>query len=133
MKNSSSNTFAPVLYLRNVAKAIDFYSRAFDAKEMRRWTNDDGSIHVAEMQIGESLFHLHEETPRKVRLSPETLGGTCVELGLFVKDPDEVMKKALDAGAAEASPMQDYEYGYRQGSITDPFEHQWTIQKAIAM
>jgi len=128
-----SNIFAPVLYLRNVAEAIDFYSRAFDAREIRRWTNDDGSVHVAEMQIGNALFHLHEETARAVRLSPETLGGTCVELGLFVEDPDAVMKKALEAGAAEINAMQDYEYGYRQGTLRDPFEHQWTIQKVIAI
>ena len=116
-----------------MAEAIDFYSRAFDAREIRRWTNDDGSVHVAEMQIGNALFHLHEETARAVRLSPETLGGTCVELGLFVEDPDAVMKKAHEAGAAEINAMQDYEYGYRQGTLRDPFEHQWTIQKVIAI
>jgi PhnB protein len=44
---------------------------------------------------------------------------------------DEVMNTALKAGAVEVSPAQDYEYGYRQGTIKDPFGHYWQIQKKI--
>ena len=111
--------------------SIEFYQKAFDAKELRRWSNDDGSVHVAEMKIENALFHLHEEVGRDSNLSPQTLGGTSVILGLFVDDPDAVMTKAVAAGATETNPMKDYEYGYRQGSITDPFGHHWTIEKSI--
>ena len=44
---------------------------------------------------------------------------------------DEVMSKAIKAGAIEISSAQDYEYGYRQGTIKDPFGHYWQIQKKI--
>jgi len=135
MKNNSNETitatFAPILYMNIVADAIEFYQKAFDAKELRRWSNDDGSVHVAEMKIENALFHLHEEVGRDSNLSPQTLGGTSVILGLFVDDPDAVMTKAVAAGATETNPMKDYEYGYRQGSITDPFGHHWTIEKSI--
>jgi PhnB protein len=50
---------------------------------------------------------------------------------LFVSDVDEVMSNAIRAGAVEISPAQDYEYGYRQGTIKDPFGHYWQIQKKI--
>jgi uncharacterized glyoxalase superfamily protein PhnB len=60
-----------------------------------------------------------------------TLNGTCVILGVFVEDPDKVMANTIAAGAIEISPVQDYDYGYRQGNITDPFGHHWTIEKAI--
>jgi PhnB protein len=123
--------FAPILYLHNVADAIEFYKKAFDAKELRRWSNDDGSVHVAEMVIEDALFHLHEEVSREAELSPKTLGGTCVILGLFVADPDKVAAKAIAAGATETTPVKDYDYGYRQGNITDPFGHHWTIEKSI--
>ena len=124
-------SFAPILYLKNVADAIAFYSKAFNAKELRRWSNDDGSVHVAEMTIENALFRLHEEVARDKNLSPATLTGTCVILGLFVEDPDKVMANAIATGAIKLSPMQDYDYGYRQGNITDPFGHHWTIEKAI--
>jgi PhnB protein len=126
-----SVSFAPILYLKNVAEAMEFYKKAFEAKELRRWSNDDGSVHVAEMVIEDALFHLHEEVSREAELSPKTLGGTCVILGLFVADPDKVAAKAIAAGATETTPVKDYDYGYRQGNITDPFGHHWTIEKSI--
>ena len=130
-KTTNSASFAPILYMNNVADAIAFYEKAFNAKELRRWSNDDGSIHVAEMKIDDALFRLHEETKRNAELSPRTLKGTCVILGLFVADPDAVFEKAINAGATISTPMQDYDYGYRQGNLTDPFGHHWTIEKSI--
>src|SRR6478609_2707439 len=124
-------SFAPILYVKNVADAIIFYTTALNAKELRRFSNDDGSVHVAEMTIDNALFRLHEEVARDKNLSPATLNGTCVILGLFVEDPDKLMANAIAAGAIEISAMQDYNYGYRQGNITDPFGHHWTIEKAI--
>jgi len=124
-------SFAPILYLDNVAEAILFYEKAFNAEELRRWSNDDGSVHVAEMTIGDALFHLHEEVSREAELSPKTLGGTSVVLGLFVANPDAVAAQAVAAGATETTSVKDYDYGYRQGNITDPFGHHWTIEKSI--
>jgi len=124
-------SFAPILYVKNVADAIIFYTTALNAKELRRFSNDDGSVHVAEMTIDNALFRVHEEVARDKNLSPATLNGTCVILGLFVEDPDKLMANAIAAGAIEISAMQDYDYGYRQGNITDPFGHHWTIEKAI--
>ena len=46
-------------------------------------------------------------------------------------DVDEVMEKAIKAGATEISPAKDYDYGYRQGNIQDIFGHQWMIQSKI--
>jgi len=123
--------FAPILYFRNVASAMEFYQNAFDAKELRRFSNDDGSVHVAEMTIQNALFRLHEETTKKRELSPKTLNGTAVILGLFVENPDEVFTKAIAAGAEITEAIQDYDYGYRQGNFIDPFGHRWTIEKKI--
>ena len=124
-------SFSPMLYFENVASAIEIYQNAFDAEELRRRTNEDGSVHVAEMKIGNAIFHLHEEVPRTKELSPNTLGGTAVKLGLFVENPDEYRAKAMAAGAIPTSAVQNYDYGYRQGSLTDPFGHHWLVEKKI--
>lgn len=123
--------FAPILYVKDVAASMAYYTKAFGAKELRRFSNDDGSVHVAEMAIEGKLFHIHEETPRNNQLSPLTLKGASVIIGLFVEDPDAVMQQAVAAGATVTEPMQDYDYGYRQGNIIDPFGHRWTIEKKI--
>jgi len=110
-----STFFAPMIYLNKVAPAIGFYKKAFDAIELRRWSNDDGSVHVAELMIDGALFHLHEEVSRISEMSPETLKGTSIAIGLFVNDPHAVMAKAVAAGGTELDPVTDYDYQYRQG------------------
>ena len=92
--------------LRNVLAGIEFYKAAFGATELSRWTNPDGSVHVAEMEIDGALFHLHEEVPRTGEFSPETLKGTTCFVGLFVEDPDAVIKNAIAAGARESAPCR---------------------------
>jgi PhnB protein len=128
---STGVRFAPQLIIPSGVKNIDFYLEAFGATERMRWSNEDGSIHVAELAIGDLLFHLHEAVPSKRQLDPVQLNGITTIIGLFVPDVDAVMKKAVAAGATEVNPAQDYEYGYRQGEIKDPFGHLWLIQKKI--
>jgi PhnB protein len=135
MKNESPETgptfFAPHLTLRNVLAEVEFCKAAFGAVELRRFSNPDGSVHVAEMSINGALFHLHEEMPGSGESSPETLKGTSSAIGLFVPDPAATVKRAVAAGGRETNPVKDYDYGYRQGTVTDPAGHVWLIQKKI--
>ena len=120
--------FAPELHIPNGTFEIDFYKR-FGATENFCFRNDDGSIHVAELEINGAIFHVHE-TMRDA-LEPITAKGVTSIIGLFVSDVDSVMQKAIKAGATQMSPVTDYDYGYRQGMFKDPFGHKWQIQKKI--
>ncbi len=123
--------FAPQLTLKVLLPAMEFYKKAFGAVELRRWSNPDGSVHVAEMEIDGAMFHLHEEVAKSKQMSPESLDGATSLIGIFVADPHQVVKNAQAAGGRVASAVQDYDYGYRQGVVVDPFGHQWMIQKKI--
>jgi PhnB protein len=130
---NGKSAFAPCLSLKVVAPAVEFYKKAFGVEEVLIVKNDDGSIHVAELAFEGMTFHLHEEMPGPGKeRAPQTVGGTTVELGVFLENPDPLMDNALAAGATLRSPMKDYEYGYRQGSFEDPFGHHWTLQKKLA-
>ncbi|HEY8917932.1 MAG TPA: VOC family protein [Chitinophaga sp.] len=127
-----TTALAPMLYLKNLAAAIDFYKNVFSAIEQWRVSNPDGSVHVAEMIIGGASFRMHEEVSNDNNFSPETLGGTTVVMGLLVPDPDTIAAKVTAAGGTVLSPVKDYEYGYRQGTVKDPFGHHWMIEKKTA-
>lgn len=135
MKKESTETgatfFAPHLTVRNVLAELEFCKAAFGAVELRRWSNPDGSVHVGELSINGALFHLHEEMPNSRELSPDTLRGTTSAIGLFVPDPAATVKRAIAAGARETNQVKDYDYGYRQGTVTDPAGHVWLIQRRI--
>jgi len=122
--------FAPELHIPNKTFDISFYER-FGAVEHFCFRNDDGSIHVAELEISGAIFHLHEVVSGIEALEPAGAKGVTSVIGLFVSDVDAVMKKAIHAGAIEINPATDYDYGYRQGMFKDPFGHYWQIQKKI--
>ncbi|HEX5552076.1 MAG TPA: VOC family protein [Chitinophagaceae bacterium] len=123
--------FAPQLFIKSGVTDIDFYIAGLGAVEIKRWTNDDNTLHVAELSINGAIFHLHEERPHKGELEPIKNKGVTALVGLFVDDVDKVMADAVKAGAIVISPAQDYDYDYRQGEIKDPFGHIWLIQKKI--
>jgi PhnB protein len=131
MTTPDKPSFAPQLFIPSGVTDISFYSKAFGATEILNLKNDDGSVHVAELSINGTIFHLHEEGPQKGRMEPTKVKGITTLIGLFVEDVDLYMKNALKAGATLISPAQDYDYGYRQGDILDPFGHQWMIEKKI--
>lgn len=131
MKDSTKTHFAPQLYIKSGVTDISFYEKAFGAVELRRFSNDDGSIHVSELSIDGAMFHLHEEKVSAGEFDPQKINGTTVLIGLFVNDVDEVIKNAIDAGGILISPAESYDYGYRQGEIKDPFGHVWLIEMKI--
>jgi len=131
MQSTSGTFFAPQLIIPSGLFNLDFYLEAFGAIELGRWSNDDGSIHVAELGINGAIFHVHEERPLKGSKTPESVQGVTTIIGLFVPDVDAVVDRAILAGAVLLSPPQDYEYHYRQAEIRDPFGHQWLIEKKI--
>lgn len=122
--------FAPMLIVDNGTMDISFYKNAFGAIEHMRLNNDDGSMHVAELTIDGAMFHLHEVTPSTGVTTQSARGGT-VTIGLMVDDVHAIFNSAIAAGAKQLHPVTDYEYGYRQGDLIDPFGHKWTIQCRI--
>lgn len=131
MNEPTKTFFAPQLYIKPGVTDISFYEKAFGAVVLRRFEDDDKSIHVAELSIDGALFHIHEEKISAGKINPQSINGTTVLIGLFVDDVDRVMNKAIKAGAIVLSPAQSYDYGYRQGEIKDPFGHVWLIEMKI--
>lgn len=129
MKKSTTH-FAPELHIPNGVFDIPFY-KDFGAIEHFILRNEDGSIHVAELEIDGAIFHLHETMPRLNALEPIGAKGVTTVIGLFVDDVQALFDRGIAAGAVEIDPVTDHEYGYRQGMFRDPFGHYWQIQKKI--
>ena len=122
-------TFVPVLSISSGITDIGFYKKAFGAELLWRINNHDGTVHVAAFLIDGAQFRLHEEGKRT--LSPDKIEGTTVTIALVADDVHTVFANAIAAGAILVSPVKDYEYGYRQGEIRDPFGHCWLIEKLL--
>ena len=121
------NTVTPYLAVDDAAQAIEYYKKAFGAKERARMEAPDGKIGHAELEIGDSLVMLSDPFPHATTRPPKELGGTSGSVFMYVEDVDAVVKQAVDAGATITMEVADQFWGDRFGSIQDPFGHSWSI------
>jgi PhnB protein len=117
----------PYLTVDDAEAAIEYYKKAFGAKERTRMLMPDGKVGHAELEIGQSIIMLSDPFPQASTRSPKELGGTSASIFLFAEDVDAVVKRAVDAGATVTMEVADQFWGDRFGSITDPFGHVWGI------
>jgi PhnB protein len=121
------HALTPTLAVDNAAQAIEFYKRAFGAKERGRMPGPGDTIAHAELEIGDSVLMLADPFPQSTVKPPKQLGGTTVGIFLYVEDVDEVVQQAIDAGAKVTTPVEDQFWGDRFGKVADPFGHEWQI------
>jgi PhnB protein len=121
------HTVTPYLAVDDATEAIEYYTKAFGAKERVRMETPDGKIGHAELEIGDSLVMLSDPFPQASTKTPNELGGTSVSVFMYVEDVDAVVKRAVDAGATVTMEVDDQFWGDRFGSVKDPFGHLWSI------
>lgn len=117
----------PVLLVDGGADAIAFYVDVLGATERMRMPGPDGKIGHAELTIGDSLVMLADEDPDMGMPGPRSVGGTPVQLHVYVSDADAAYARALQLGATALQPVQDQFYGDRSGQFEDPFGHRWNV------
>ena len=121
------HTVTPYLAVDDATEAIEYYTKAFGAKERVRMETPDGKVGHAELEIGDSLVMLSDPFPQASTKPPNELGGTSVSVFMYVEDVDAVVKQAVDAGAKVTMEVADQFWGDRFGSVKDPFGHLWSI------
>jgi PhnB protein len=113
------HTITPNIVVKDAKKAVNFYKKAFGAREKTCLTMPDGKIVHCEMAIGDSCFILADEM--------EGWPAHPLLAQIFVDDCDALFNRAVDAGAKVLSPLSDMFFGIREGRVVDPFGGTWTI------
>lgn len=126
-------TVTPYLAIAGAAEALEFYKRAFGAKELSRNALPDGKLMHATMRIGDSVVMMADEFPGSEVRAPSNVGASTVMLHVYTKDVDKLWQRAVAAGARVAMPLDDMFWGERYGQLEDPFGHRWTLSMRIKM
>ncbi|HYM16773.1 MAG TPA: VOC family protein [Dehalococcoidia bacterium] len=114
------------LCAKGASDAIEFYKKAFGAKEQYRMANADGAIGHATLSIGDTTLYISDEAPQFGVFSPKSLKGNSCSFVLAVDDVDAAWGRAIGAGATVERPITDAPYG-RGGWVVDPFGHRWNL------
>lgn len=121
------HSVTPYLIVKDAARAIEFYKKAFGATELLRFPDPSGKVGHAEIKIGDSPIMMADEFPEKGARSPQSFGGSPVLIHLYVEDVDARVRQAVAAGAKLVRPVEDQFYGDRSGGVEDPFGYVWYL------
>jgi len=113
------HSVTPYLVVSDVAKLMQFLTRAFGATEREKLTGPDGRIAHAEMLVGDSIVMMGQPPP-----GTETRRAM---LYLYVPDVDAKYQNALAAGADSVREPKDQFYGDRTSAVRDPLGNDWYI------
>src|SRR5256712_11650392 len=108
--NQTKNRAIPYLSVHDAEHALEFYAKAFGAKEVSERIPWEGKIGHAELEIEGARVMLADEFPAYNK-SPKTLGGTSVGIHVDVNDVDEFFARAVEAGAKALQTIKDEPYG----------------------
>jgi len=122
-------SIAPMLSVRQGARAVEFYKSAFGAVEVYRVEDPGGSV-VSRLAVESAEFWVADESPEHGNFSPESLGGGTIRMILTVPDPDTMFATAVAAGAQVVHAVAEA-YGWRLGRVVDPFGHHWEIGRPL--
>jgi PhnB protein len=134
----------PYLCVKDATAAINFYKRAFGARESPiREMAQDGKVGYAEVMIGDALIMISDEFPERGAVGPESLGGSSVLLVLLVDDAHRVSTQAVAAGAKLLRPIQEDTFelsggpegegqplaraAHSHAQVEDPFGYRWDV------
>lgn len=120
------HTITPQLTLDNAKDTLDWYKKAFGATETYRSLGPDGKVMHAEVRIGDSAFFANDIMMDHDK-GPKARGGSPAGFWIYVDNCDALFKRAVDAGAKVAQPLDDQFWGDRAGLITDPAGYNWWI------
>lgn len=124
-------TVTPYLCCKDAARALDFYAKAFGAREQLRFTDPSGKIGHAEIEIEGGSVMISDEWPEGGVYSPDKYGGTTFATLLVVADVDRLAARAADAGAVIEREPNDEPYGDRTCWLRDPFGHRWALSTPV--
>lgn len=119
----------PYLAVRDGAAALDFYQDVFGAKKLQEY-RPGGRLAHAELKIGGAYLMLSEADPKQEFNAPKP-GQVTDSTMIYLDDVDEVVERAVHAGARIVTPVVDMPYGDRSGTIVDPFDHRWMVSTHI--
>ncbi len=115
--------FATTLFIADLARTKDFYSKAFEKSPVYEDANS------VVFQFGESLINLLVETQAPGLISPAKVatqeGGSRAQMTVQVEDVDAHVARLRSLGIDLVNGPMDRPWGIRTALFADPDGHLW--------
>jgi PhnB protein len=124
------HALTPHITVKDAARAIDFYQKAFGAEVLRISHGPEGKVMHADLKIGDSILMLNDEFPEWGAVGPPT-GASGVIIHMYLENVDAAFERVVSAGATVKMPLGDAFWGDRYGAVVDPFGHTWSLASKV--
>ena len=121
----------PMLVCRDAGAELDFCKTTFGALELVRRPGPDGTVAHGLVTIGPAMVMIEGEWPTLASRAPAPDGSSPVVIYVYVEDVDQVVARAVTAGAKVLLPPTNQFWGDRTARILDPSGHVWTLSTRI--
>ncbi len=116
------HVLTPSSVTAETAAVISFIEEAFAGKVVDRYDGPEGTIHHAELLVGDSVLMLGDLPPND---APRP-----AHLRVYMDDAEEVArayKRAIKAGAETIEQPSTKPWGYHSACVSDVGGNRWTI------
>ena len=125
-------TVTAYLNIDRCGDAMEFYKRAFGARELIRRTTSGGRILHGRMRFGDTIVMMSDGAAPEAARS-DAAASSNVMLHIYSPDVDRLWSRAVSAGAKVAMPLQNQFWGERYGQLLDPFGQRWSLAQRVRM
>jgi len=133
-RSAPPGPIVPVLIYDDVSRAIEWLCGAFGFRErLRTLPEPDGSIHHAQLAVGEGAVMLNGRTAAE-RNESTAPRAAAFNTGFFVgvEDVDAHCERARQFGAKILRLPKTAEFGERQYTAEDLAGNEWTFSQSVA-
>lgn len=127
---NSATSLTPFLAIRGARDALAFYRDVFGARIVDA-TEFGGIVVHADLDFGCGLLQIGEPSPEYSLVPAPEGDDDCYSIGLYVSAVDDVVARAVAAGATVREAPSTFVSGDRFASIRDPFGVRWSIMTRV--
>jgi uncharacterized glyoxalase superfamily protein PhnB len=121
----------PILVYKDLEAAYDYLTRVFGLGPGTLDRDEEGRTVHGEIQAGDGVLWLHQESPKWGLRSPRSLGGATGMVAVIVDDVDAHFRHSREQGAVIDYEPADQPYGYREYSARDSEGGLWSFMKPL--
>lgn len=130
---NGKTALTPHLVVAPADKALIFYQEVLGARvlDVMRFPGSSAVAH-AELDFGLGMLTLSDPMQAYGLVAPaDPTSGASFSLALYVPNVDDVVARAVAAGATLREPVTSFVSGDRYASLLDPFGVRWAIMTRV--
>jgi uncharacterized glyoxalase superfamily protein PhnB len=117
------STVSPYLVVDGASGTIAFLTRVFGAKELRRFSDDNGRLLHAEVRIDDTVIMIAD--------GGEGWPPIAGHVHVYVRDVDKTYRRALEAGASSVQEPVKKDDADKRGGVKDSGGTTWWIATKV--